>query len=98
MYWTPAQMVAHHTCGGCDLRPGDLLGTGTISGPDDASLGSFLELSYAGRKPFELDGEARSFLQDGDELTLHARAHREGFVSIGFGECRGAILPAKVIA
>lgn len=94
MYWTPAQMIAHHTSGGCDLRPGDLLGTGTISGRDESSFGSFLELSYAGRKPLVLDGEERRFLEDGDEVTLHARARRDGFVSIGFGACRGTILPA----
>ncbi len=95
MYWTPAQMLAHHASGGCDLRPGDLLGTGTISGPDDASLGSLLEASHGGRQPVLLaDGEQRCFLEDGDEITLHARAHRPGFASIGLGECRGTILPA----
>jgi fumarylacetoacetase len=95
MYWTPAQMVAHHTCGGCDLRPGDLLGTGTISGLDPASLGSFLELSEGGRRIVTLpNGEQRRFLEDGDEIILSAGAQRDGFISIGLGECRGVILPA----
>jgi fumarylacetoacetase len=95
MYWTPAQMVAHHTCGGCDLRPGDLLGTGTISGLDPDSLGSFLEISEGGRHAITLpNGEQRRFLEDGDQITLSAQAHRDGFVSIGLGECRGVILPA----
>jgi fumarylacetoacetase len=95
MYWTPAQMIAHHTSGGCDLRPGDLIGTGTISGTDDGSLGSLLELSQGGRRAVALpDGEERRFLEDGDEVIFHARAHRDGFASIGFGECRGVILPA----
>ncbi|HVY17451.1 MAG TPA: fumarylacetoacetase [Rhodopila sp.] len=95
MYWTPAQMVAHHTCGGCDLHPGDLLGTGTISGIEPDSLGSLLELSEGGRRTVRLaDGTERRFLEDGDEVILSARAHRDGFVSIGFGECRGTITPA----
>lgn len=95
MYWTPAQMVAHHTCGGCDLRPGDLLGTGTISGLEPDSLGSFLELSEGGRRTVTLpNGEQRRFLEDDDEIILSARAERDGFVSIGLGECRGVILPA----
>jgi fumarylacetoacetase len=95
MYWTPAQMVAHHTSGGCDLRPGDLLGTGTISGTEPDSLGSLLELSEGGRKAVHLaDGVERRFLQDGDEVILSARAQRDGFVSIGLGECRGTITPA----
>jgi fumarylacetoacetase len=95
MYWTPAQMIAHHTSGGCDLRPGDLIGTGTISGTEDSSLGSMLELSLGGRRAVALpDGEERRFLEDGDEVVFHARAHRDGCASIGFGECRGVILPA----
>ena len=92
MYWTIAQMVAHHTSGGCDLRPGDLFGSGTISTPDDAGLGSLLEMSRGGKQPLALpDGETRTFLQDGDEIILSAHASREGFASIGFGECRGTI-------
>ncbi|NKC30030.1 fumarylacetoacetase [Falsiroseomonas selenitidurans] len=93
LYWTPAQMVAHHACGGCNLQPGDLLGSGTISIP--GGDGSLLEISQGGRKPLELpSGETRRFLEDGDEVTLRARAVREGFASIGFGDCTGRILPA----
>jgi fumarylacetoacetase len=91
LYWTPAQMVAHHASNGCNLRPGDLLGTGTISGPEPEAFGSMLELSWDGAKPFDVDGETRRFLEDGDEVTLRARAQRDGFVSIGFGECAGRI-------
>src|SRR3954447_1220998 len=98
MYWTAAQMVAHHTSGGCDLRPGDLLGTGTISGPEAGSFGSILEATVGGQKPLLLpSGEERRFLEDGDEVLLRAQAHREGFASIGFGECRGLITPATPI-
>jgi fumarylacetoacetase len=92
MYWTPAQLVAHHTCGGCNLRAGDLFGTGTISGPDQKSCGSLLETTLGGREPVILQtGEERRFLEDGDEVFLSARAQREGFASIGFGECRGMV-------
>ena len=95
MYWTVAQMVAHHTCNGCNLRPGDLLGSGTISAPDEAGCGSLLETTQGGKRPVRLQsGEERRFLEDGDEVLLRARASREGFVPIGFGECRGAVLPA----
>lgn len=95
LYWTLAQLVAHHTVGGCDLRPGDLLGTGTISTPDDSGLGSLLELTKGGTQAITLPtGETRTFLQDGDELTIAARARADGRVSIGFGECRGVIEPA----
>jgi fumarylacetoacetase len=96
MYWTVAQMIAHHTSNGCNLRPGDLLGTGTISGPDVATSGSILELTQGGKEPISLaSGEQRRFLEDGDEVILRARGRREGFASIGFGECRATILPAK---
>jgi fumarylacetoacetase len=95
MYWTAAQMLAHHASGGCDLRPGDLLGTGTISGPDAGAFGSILETTLGGQRPIILpSGEERKFLQDGDEVFLQAQARREGFASIGFGECRGLITPA----
>jgi fumarylacetoacetase len=98
MYWTAAQMVTHHTCGGCDLRPGDLLGTGTISGPGTGSFGSILEATFGGREPIVLEtGEERRFLEDGDEVALYARATRDGFASIGFGECRGLILSARAL-
>ena len=99
MYWTAAQMVAHHTSGGCDLRPGDLLGTGTISGPGAGSCGSILETTLGGREPVELPtGEQRRFLEDGDEVLMQARARRDGFAPIGFGECRAVIQPARVMA
>lgn len=92
MYWTVAQLVAHHTCNGCNLRPGDLLGTGTISGTDPTSFGSLLELSQGGRAPLQLpNGEQRSFLQDGDELSLSAYAEAPGRARIGFGPCSGVI-------
>jgi fumarylacetoacetase len=99
MYWTPAQMVAHHACNGCNLAPGDLLGTGTISAPGEEGFGSLLETTRGGRKPVALaSGEERRFLEDGDEVILRARARREGFAAIGFGECRGAVLPAPAHA
>jgi len=95
MYWTLAQMIAHHTASGCNLRPGDLLGTGTISGPTDDGLGSLMELSRGGRTPITLPtGETRSFLEDGDEVVFTARAQAEGFAPIGFGECRGVVVAA----
>ena len=94
MYWTVAQMVAHHTCNGCNLQPGDFLGTGTISGPDKESCGSILEATLGGKNPIVLaSGEERRFLEDGDEVILRARGRRDGFASIGFGECRATILP-----
>lgn len=95
MYWTAAQMVAHHTSNGCELRPGDLFGSGTISAPDEAGCGSLLETSHGGSTPVRLaSGEERRFLEDGDEVIMTARARRDGFASIAFGECRGTILPA----
>ena len=93
LYWTLAQLVAHHTCNGCNLRPGDLLGSGTISGPAAEGAGSLLELTRGGREPLTLaSGETRRFLEDGDELILRGRCEREGFASIGLGECRARIL------
>ncbi|MBO1074605.1 fumarylacetoacetase (plasmid) [Roseomonas marmotae] len=95
MYWTVAQMVAHHTSGGCDLNSGDLLGSGTVSAPDASGFGSLLETTRAGKEPVQLpSGETRRFLEDGDEVILRARAARPGAASIGFGECRARILPA----
>lgn len=96
MYWTIAQLVAHHTSGGCNLAPGDLLGTGTLSGADEGSKGSLLELSEGGKEPIPLgNGESRTFLEDGDEIILSAFAEAPGHVRIGFGECRATVLPAK---
>lgn len=95
LYWTFGQMVAHHTSNGCNLQPGDLLGSGTISGPDKANRGCLQELTWRGAEPLDLpSGERRSFLEDGDEIILRGRCEREGFVGIGFGECRGVIDPA----
>jgi len=97
LYWTPAQMVAHHTVNGCNLQPGDLIGTGTISGPSAGELSSMLEFTSAGSKPILLpNGERRGFLQDGDEVTFRGRCNREGFVSIGFGSCKGTIEAADI--
>ena len=95
LYWTVAQLVAHHSCGGCNLRAGDLFGTGTVSSPEPEGLGSLLEISAGGRRSIELlSGESRRFLEDGDSVILRAHCRREGYVSIGFGECRGTIMPA----
>jgi fumarylacetoacetase len=92
LYWSVAQLVAHHTCNGCNLRPGDIFGTGTISGPDDKSLGSLLELTAGGKREIALaSGETRRFLQDGDTVILRAHCHRAGFARIGFGDCRGTV-------
>jgi len=97
LYWTVAQLVAHHTCNGCNLQPGDLFGSGTISGPAEDSYGSLLEITQGGRQPIALvSGETRRFLEDGDEVIFSARAHRDGCTSIGFGECRAQVLPARV--
>ena len=94
MYWTVAQMVAHHSSNGCDLNPGDLMGSGTISAPDAGGFGSLLEASRGGREPVSLpSGEERRFLEDGDEVILRSHASRAGFASIGFGDCRAAVLP-----
>ena len=94
LYWTPAQLVAHHASNGCNLQPGDLLGTGTISSPPPGNAGSLLELTRAGAEPLQLaSGEQRRYLEDGDEILLRAFARRDGFVSIGFGECRATIKP-----
>src|SRR5690606_17466132 len=91
-YWTVAQMVAHHTSNGCNLRPGDLLGSGTISGPTPDSFGSLMELTQAGRNPLALSsGETRGFLEDGDEVIERGYCAREGYATIGFGDCSGRI-------
>jgi fumarylacetoacetase len=94
-YWTVAQMVAHHSSNGCNLNPGDLCATGTLSGPDKSSFGSILELAWRGTQPIALpNGESRRFVEDGDAIILRARCSRPGAVSIGFGECRGVVEPA----
>jgi len=95
LYWTVAQMLAHHTISGCDLRPGDLFGSGTISAPEPAGYAALVEITRGGQDAVTLpNGETRRFLEDGDEIILRARCQREGFVSIGFGECRGRVTPA----
>ncbi len=95
MYWTVAQMVAHHSVNGCQLQPGDLFGSGTLSGAEPGQFGSLLEITAGGKQPVQLaSGETRRFLEDGDEVILRARCKREGHVSIGFGECRGKVLAA----
>jgi fumarylacetoacetase len=96
MYWTAAQLVAHHSVNGCQLQSGDLFGSGTLSGPDRSQLGSLLEITEGGKHPIELaSGEVRKFLEDGDEIILRARCTREGHASIGFGECRGKVVAAR---
>ncbi len=94
MYYSAAQQLAHHSSSGCPMRTGDLLGSGTISGPEKNQRGSLLELSWGGKEPLTLDtGETRTFLEDGDTLTLSGRAQGDGF-TIGFGECSGTLTPA----
>ena len=95
MYWTMAQIVAHHASNGCNLQPGDLIGTGTISAADENGFGSLLEISRGGKQPVTLpSGEARTFLEDGDEVTLAAVARAQDYVPIGFGPCSAVIMAA----
>jgi fumarylacetoacetase len=95
LYWTAAQMITHHTSNGCNLRPGDLLASGTVSGPDKSSRGCLLELTWRGTEPIELpSGEELRFLRDGDEVFLRGFCEGDGFVRIGLGECRGAVASA----
>ncbi len=95
-YWTPAQLIAHHTVNGCNLQPGDLLGSGTLSGPGRHQAGSLLEMSAAGKEPITLaNGETRTFLQDGDSLELVGSCSRAGARRIGFGPCVGTIVAAR---
>jgi len=95
MYWTIAQMLAHHTSNGCNLRPGDLLASGTVSGPMEQSRGCLLELTGGGAEPIDLPGgEKRQFLEDGDEIILRGSCQSSEFVRIGFGECRGMVQAA----
>lgn len=96
LYYSAAQQLAHHAVSGCRMDVGDLLGSGTISGPDKGQYGSLMELSWSGQQPLQLDGgQTRSFIEDGDTLTLRGWAQGDGY-RIGFGECRGTILPAPV--
>lgn len=98
-YWTVAQMVAHHSINGCNLQSGDLLGTGTQSGPGEAEGGSMLELSHGGKQPLELEnGETRTFLEDGDTIILRGFCDSPNAVRLGFGEVAGTVLPAKRIS
>ncbi|WP_334162643.1 fumarylacetoacetase [Phenylobacterium sp.] len=93
LYWTPAQMIAHHSSNGCNLRPGDLFGSGTVSGPGPDGHGSLLELTSGGRNPAVLpNGETRTFLEDGDEVILTGWCEREGFARIGLGEAKGLVV------
>lgn len=95
-YWTVSQLVAHHTVNGCNLNPGDLLGSGTQSGPAPEEAGSLLELTEGGKKPLTLqNGEQRTFMEDGDTVILRGWAQREGLPRIGFGEVAGTLLPAR---
>jgi fumarylacetoacetase len=97
MYWSMAQQLAHHTASGCNTRVGDLMGSGTISGPTKDSFGSLLELTWNGANPLALaDGSTRTFIQDGDQLTLRGWAQGDGY-RVGFGLCRSRILPALTI-
>jgi fumarylacetoacetase len=96
MYWSAAQIVAHHSANGCNLQPGDLIGTGTLSTESDGGLGSLLEISRGGKQPIELpSGESRSFLEDGDEITLRAWCEGDRGPRIGFGECIGRVVTAS---
>ena len=94
LYWTPAQFVTHHASNGCNLRTGDLLATGTISGPNEGSEGCLLEMKHRS-EPLRLPtGEVRTFLEDGDQVTFRAYAQRNGLPRIGFGECVGTVVGA----
>jgi fumarylacetoacetase len=96
-YWTPAQLITHHASNGCAMRSGDLLGSGTQSGPTYEEAGSLLELSKGGKIPIDLpNGEKRTFLEDGDSIIMRASCSKEGAVRIGFGEVVATVLPAKV--
>jgi fumarylacetoacetase len=95
LYWTSGQLLTHHASNGCNMQPGDLLASGTVSGPTRESRGCLLELAWRGEQPITLPtGETRTFLEDGDEVIFRGWCEREGWVRIGTGECRGVILPA----
>ena len=94
-YWTISQLITHHTVNGCNLQPGDLLGTGTLSGPTASEAGALIELTVGGKQPITLPGgESRAFLEDGDSITLRAHCEKSGTARIGFGTCTGTLLPA----
>jgi len=94
LYYSVSQTIAHHTVTGCNLNTGDLLGSGTISGPTKEERGSMLEISWGGKEPVTLpNGEERKFLNDGDSILLQGFAHGDGY-TIGFGNCEGTVLPA----
>jgi fumarylacetoacetase len=96
LYWTPAQLLTHHASNGCNLRPGDLIASGTVSGPTRESRGCLLELAWRGTQPITLPtGETRAFLEDGDEVIFRGWCEREGWTRIGLGECRGTVVPAQ---
>ena len=96
IYWTVAQMLAHHTSNGCNLEIGDLMASGTVSGPDRTSWASLLELSLRGSEPINLpNGEKRGFVEDGDEIIFRGYCAKSGYPRIGFGDCRAVVLPAK---
>jgi fumarylacetoacetase len=96
MYWSPAQMLAHLTVNGAPTRTGDLFASGTVSGAEPGQVGSFIELTWGGTQPVQVGGEKRTFLEDGDEVVLRATAPGVGGTRLGFGECRGRILPARL--
>ena len=94
-YWTISQLITHHTVNGCNLQPGDLLGTGTLSGPTASEAGALIELTVGGKQPISLpSGESRAFLEDGDSITLLAHCEKSGATRLGFGTCTGTVLPA----
>jgi fumarylacetoacetase len=96
LYWTIAQMVTHHASGGCNLRPGDLFGSGTVSAATPDGCGCLLEMTRRGQDPVRLpNGETRTFLQDGDEVIFQAHCRAPGRIAIGFGECRGQVTAAR---
>ena len=96
MYWTLAQMLTHHASNGCNLRSGDILASGTVSGKTMESRGCMLELTWRGAEPISLPtGEPRTFLQDGDEVIMRGYCESKGFVRVGLGECRGVVLPSS---
>ncbi len=98
VYWTVAQMVAHHTSNGCNLEAGDLMGSGTVSGPERESWASLLELTQRGKEPIALpNGETRGYLADGDEVIFRGHCEKPGFARLGFGECRAVIAPAPAV-